>query len=94
MLVSMLGSKEGVVQPWLSLMAAKHSFFQRFVRPVNSVFARRVGAVVAFSRLGSQGAPALPEIIPLLRDPELALPAMCAVMYINPDKEEFSSKLF
>jgi len=88
LLVGMLGGQEWFFERPLRTLAIKYPFLTKFLRPYNLVFARQVGAVGAFSLLGSRGTPALPDILPMLRDPDRAMAAMYAVMYINPSREE------
>lgn len=88
MLVTLLGAGSGRFEALLRQAANKHAFLQRFVRPGKTVAAQQFGAVGAFYILGSRATPALPDITPMLSDPERALMAMFAVMYINPKNEQ------
>jgi len=89
LLVRMIGRKESRMELWLQSMADNHSFIRRFVRPRSNLeTARQFGAVASFYQLGPQAAPALPAIIPLLKDPDFAGAAMLAIMYIRPEREQ------
>src|SRR5687767_13269709 len=87
-LVRMLRSKESHVERWTQTMADKWSFVRRFVPPrTNIKFAQKLGAVAAFYRLGPRGEPAVPDILPLLTDPDDSLAAMLALMCIRPERQ-------
>lgn len=92
MLVRMLGSKESSVERWSQTLADKYRLLRRFIfiPPRSNIkFARQLGAVVAFHRLGPRGERAVPDIVPLLTDPDLALSAMLALMYIRPEQQRY-----
>ncbi len=50
-------------------------------------WSRQILALGAFRQLGPLAGPALPRIIPLLRDPELADVAIYAILSIRPERE-------
>jgi hypothetical protein len=59
-----------------------------FHRSREWAFADQVCALVAFEELGPLAAPAIPDIRPLLKDPDLALVATVALLSIRPEREE------
>ncbi|PYT02994.1 MAG: hypothetical protein DMF60_19730 [Acidobacteria bacterium] len=84
----MLGSHDSALKRQIQTLADKHSFIRKFVRPPsNSAFAQQVGAVSAFSVLGPRAMPAVADILLLLNDPDAAMAAMLAIMYIRPERE-------
>jgi len=89
MLVRMLRSKDSRIGLWIRSLLENYRFVGKWIRlKPPDAWRRRMGAVIAFYRLGPQVAPAIPEIIPLLQDPELVLTALFALMYIHPEREQ------
>jgi HEAT repeat protein len=89
MLIQMLAFKDSRIGLWLRSMAENHQAVDKFLQFVSPPeWTRRMRALVAFHRLGPQAAPAVPDIIPLLDDPECAAIALLAIWSIRPDKED------
>jgi len=89
MLVRMLKSNDSRVRRWVWRQSEGRAFIRKHIRmkPPTAGFARQIGALAAFRELGPRAAPAIPKIIPLLDDPNLAHVAIVALTYIQPQRE-------
>jgi hypothetical protein len=88
LLIRMVGTRESWIHIRADSLAEKHPFLRKFVPPrTNLAFARQLGGVVAFYHLGPWAAPAVPGLLPLLKDPDAAVAAILAVMYARPETE-------
>ncbi len=89
MLTRMLSTRDSRIKIWIQSMADQHKVIRRFIPDNrNRAWARQIGGLVAFSRLGPQAATAIPDIIPLLNDPDTAMSAMVALRHIRPEREK------
>ncbi|MCI0536507.1 MAG: hypothetical protein L0Z50_14900 [Verrucomicrobiales bacterium] len=89
MLVRMLKSNDSRMRRWIWEKAEGNTFIRKHIRikPPTDGFARQIGALAAFRELGPRAAPAIPKIIPLLDDPDLAHVTMVALRHIRPARE-------
>lgn len=87
MLVRMLKSKDSRFSVWRRSLAQKHPVLGKILGSKRPAFAKQTSALAAFYRLGPRAAPAIPKIIPLMDDPDRALVAVVALMYIGPERE-------
>ena len=89
MLIRMLKSKDSRMRRWVWEVAEGNAFIRRHARikPPASGWTKQMRALAAFRELGPQAARAIPMIIPLLDDPDVAHVAMVALKYIHPQHE-------
>lgn len=87
MLTEMLGSTDRMYR-WFEEFSARQPWIRKYVklRPPEA-WKRQVHALAAFIELGPKAAPAIPRILPLLRDPECATVAIVALLAIQPERE-------
>lgn len=88
LLVRLLSGRESKLNLGLRWLAQRHNFFERFIRgDPDDLFAQQVGALLAIRKLGRDAAPAVPSIVELLNDPDIALLATIALIHIQPERE-------
>jgi len=89
MLVQMLKSQDTRLQRWIWETVDGQPLLKKVIpiKPTNAKFARRLQGLAALHKLGPRAAPAIPRIIPLLEDPDYALPAIAALISIHPERE-------
>jgi hypothetical protein len=90
MLVRMLQSKDSVARKWFWDFAQKHQLVAKLFHPKPpDALDRQISAAAALSKLGPLASPAIPQIVPLLRNPDSALVALVALASIHPEREEY-----
>lgn len=88
MLVDMLGARDRLTR-WLWEHSEAHPWIRdRLNLEPARAWTRNVHALAAFTELGPKAAPAIPKIIPLLRNADSAAVAIVALLAIQPDREE------
>lgn len=89
MLVRMLNGGDSKIESWLRPALQRFPLLQRIIHlKAQDQWRNRVGSAMAFRQLGQRAAPAVPSIIPLLKDPNSALVAIIVLMHIiNPERE-------
>lgn len=88
MLLRMLSSKNSMPRVWFYSLSQKYPIIEKIFHPtLHDAFDNQVRAAAVFHRLGPLGANAVPEIIPMLRDPDLALAGLVVLSSIRPTRE-------
>lgn len=88
MLVEMLGSTDRIHR-WYEEFADRNPWIKKYLTIKPSDAWKRVGqAMAAFTELGPRAAPALPEVIRLLHDPQCGSVAVVALLAIQPEREQ------
>jgi hypothetical protein len=90
MLARMLSEKDTRLQRWIWETVEENKFLRRYIRmkPPTRGWVSQIRALAAFRELGPLASPAIPRIIPLLKDPDCAPAAVVALLSIDLQHEE------